>query len=95
MDVQLIGTHHPALANQPYVSVKRDSFGKLMWVVWETNNTTITLTHIAGRELHIVPRFLAPKVAGGCCPSRAILLDPISRRINPRRCLLTEDLNAI
>ncbi|BCR85497.1 uncharacterized protein ACHE_20955A [Aspergillus chevalieri] len=41
---QLIGTHHPALANQPYVSVKRDSFG---------------------RELHIVPRFLAPKVAVG------------------------------
>ncbi|ODM19119.1 hypothetical protein SI65_05736 [Aspergillus cristatus] len=92
---QLIRTHHPALANQPYVSVKRDSFGELMWVVWETNNTTITPTHIAGRELHIVPRFLAPEVAGGCWPGRAILPDPISRRINPRRCLLTQDLNAI
>lgn len=60
-----------------------------MWVVWETNNTTIAPTHVAGRELHIVPRF------GRCWSDRAVLPDPIARRINPRRCLLRENLNAI
>lgn len=71
------------------MSVKKDANGKLIWVVWETNNTTIAPTHIAGRELHIVPRFRR------CWSDRAILPDPIARRINPRRCLLREDLDAI
>lgn len=73
--------------------MRKEPNGKRSWVIWKTANTKITPTHIGDREVHVIPRFKSPLLAGYCVYKLAMVF--IRRGINPRRALRPEDLDKI
>ncbi|KAK2745051.1 hypothetical protein FQN55_006408 [Onygenales sp. PD_40] len=87
---QIVRTLHRSLARCESVFVY-ESHGDVIWLVPDSDDLNLPDTHAAGREIHVLPYFeiQPPSVTTPFYES------PITRRINCRRFLRPDDIEAI
>ncbi|KAK2810197.1 hypothetical protein FQN50_003167 [Emmonsiellopsis sp. PD_5] len=87
---QIVRTLHRSLARCESVFVY-ESHGDVVWLVPDSDDLNLPDTHAAGREIHVLPYFeiQPPSVTTPFYES------PITRRINCRRFLRPDDIEAI